>query len=186
MFKRIITAFITLSLLVTTAFSLQASAEENTTNDIDLTQEEKQETEQLAIEIEKDLKFYFEEVGELTEYGYKITNPALFQEKISANDPTAMNIAEIIGYNQYNKYDKEIQRSAASFGKCVANKFINSYGSIARQFLTGAIFTYIKSKQYDLAARLIANTLIKAGFKVNAAGIAVEAATYGWQCRNEW
>ncbi|GIO23013.1 hypothetical protein J11TS1_15940 [Oceanobacillus sp. J11TS1] len=57
-------------------------------------------------------------------------------------------------------------------------------GNIARQFLTGAIYQYIKNKQYDLAARLMFNTLVKAGFKVNAIGLAAEAATYGWQCRN--
>ncbi|AAU20284.1 hypothetical protein [Bacillus cereus] len=186
MFKKVFSSFIAITLLVSTAFSLQASAEESINNDNNLTYEQQQEVDKLAIEVEKDLRFYFEEIGELTESGYKITNPALLQEKISANDQTAINIAEIIGYSEYNKYDKEIQRSAASFGKCIANKFINSYGNIARQFLSGAIFTYIKSKQYDLAAKLIANTLIRAGFKVNAAGIAVEAAAYGWQCRNEW
>lgn len=66
-----------------------------------------------------------------------------------------------------------------------SNKFVDSYGTIARQFLTGAIFTYIKNKEYDLAARLITKTLVKAGFKVNAVGIAAEAALYGWQCRGK-
>lgn len=68
----------------------------------------------------------------------------------------------------------------------MVNKFANSYGTIARQFATGTIYTYIKNKQYDLAAQLMAKTLIKAGFKVNAASLAIEAAVYGWQCRGKW
>lgn len=76
--------------------------------------------------------------------------------------------------------------SATSFGKCVVNKMIGSYGNIARQFLNGAIFTYIKTKQYDLAARLMFKTLIKSGMKVNAASLAIELGYYGWKCRGKW
>lgn len=30
------------------------------------------------------------------------------------------------------------------------------------------------------------NTLVKAGCKVSAVGLAAEAAIYGWQSRGEW
>lgn len=129
--------------------------------------------------ISKQLQIYFEEVGELTENGYIVKNEELLKARIDAGDSTAIMIYEFIQLRSIPVLN------ATAFGKCVVDKFANSYGTIARQFLNGAIFTYIKTKQYDLAARLMFSTLVKAGFKVNAVGLAVEAGIYGWQCRGE-
>lgn len=135
--------------------------------------------------IQEELRFYFEEVGELTEQGYVVKNEKLFQDRLNAGESSALEISEFIKINYYSGAADIQPMGVADFGKCVVNKFVDSYGTIARQFLTGAIFTYIKNKEYDLAARLITKTLVKAGFKVNAVGIAAEAALYGWQCRGK-
>lgn len=137
--------------------------------------------------MEEELRFYFEEVGEFNDYGeYIVKDETLFFEKVEAGDPNALALYELLQLTSENTSPTYEIQSATSFAKCVGNKFVNSYGNIARQFMTGAIFTYIKTKQYDLAARLMFNTLVKAGFKVNAVGLAAEAAMYGWQCRGEW
>ncbi|WII38590.1 hypothetical protein [Paenibacillus thiaminolyticus] len=135
--------------------------------------------------IQEELRFYFEEVGELTEQGYVVKNEKLFQERLTAGDPSAIKLTQFMATKYYSGAADIQPMGVADFGKCVVNKFVDSYGTIARGFLTGAIFTYIKNQEYKLAAKLIAQTLVKAGFKVNAAGIAIEAATYGWQCRGE-
>ncbi|MBP1082304.1 MULTISPECIES: hypothetical protein [Bacillus] len=149
-------------------------------------------------ELEKVLKFYFEEVGEFTDEGYKVKVKELFNAKVSTGDPAAVRLKELMQTDSVSSgscQKSEVagattsdfqDASATSFGKCVVNKMANSYGNIARQWLQGYIWTYITTKQYDLAARLIFNSLIKAGFKVSAATIAIELGYYGWQCRNEW
>ncbi|WP_307892572.1 hypothetical protein [Bacillus swezeyi] len=137
-------------------------------------------------ELEEVLKFYFEEVGELTDEGYVIKNNELFDAKVLAGDPAALKLKELIASDSSFQKSGFQVASATSFGKCVVNKMIGSYGNIARQFLNGAIFTYIKTKQYDLAARLIFKTLVKSGMKVNAASLAIELGYYGWKCRGKW
>lgn len=134
---------------------------------------------------EQELKFYFETVGEFDENGkYIIKNHKLFQEKLDEKDPNAIKLEELSKLN----YDESMIQpyGATSFAKCVVNKFVHSYGNIARQFMNGAIYGYIKSKQYDLAARLMFKTLTKAGIKVNAVGLAAELSYYGWKCRSAW
>ncbi|WP_226568026.1 hypothetical protein [Bacillus stratosphericus] len=137
-------------------------------------------------EIEEVLKFYFEEVGELTDEGYVIKNNELFDAKVLAGDSAALKLKELIALDSSFQKSGFQVASATTFGKCVVNKMIGSYGNIARQFLNGAIFTYIKTKQYDLAAKLIFNTLVKSGMKVNAASLAIELGYYGWKCRGKW
>lgn len=95
-------------------------------------------------------------------------------------DPNAM---ELQNLSQLNYDDLSIQPiGATSFGKCVVNKVLSSYGNVARQFLNGSILIYIKYKQYDLTARLMFKTLVKAEYKVNAVGLAAVLG-YGWRCR---
>ncbi|WP_239475812.1 hypothetical protein, partial [Bacillus licheniformis] len=137
-------------------------------------------------ELEEILKFYFEEVGELTNEGYVIKNKELFDKKVLEGDPAALKLKELMASDSSFQKSSFQVASATSFGKCVVNKMIGSYGNIARQFLNGAIFTYIKTKQYDLAARLMFKTLIKSGMKVNAASLAIELGYYGWKCRGKW
>ncbi|CUX95618.1 MULTISPECIES: hypothetical protein [Bacillus] len=129
------------------------------------------------------LKFYFDKVGELTDEGYVIKDKELFDAKVFAGDPAAIKLKELIQADSEPTFQVA---SATTFGKCVVNKMVSSYGNIARQWLTGSIFTYIKTKQYDLAAKLIFKSLVKAGFKVNAASLAIELGYYGWQCRGKW
>jgi hypothetical protein len=132
--------------------------------------------------ISTQLKLYFEEIGEISDSNeYHIYNYDLFEELLTRKDPIAQKIYEIYFLN-----DEININSPKKFAKCVVGKFIKSYGSIARAFLTGAIYTYIKKKEWDLAARLMFKTLKAAGFKTNAASLAIEAAIYGWQCRKKW
>ena len=134
-------------------------------------------------EIEGELKFYFEEIGGLDADGdYRITDWHQLLTRIKAGDETAKRVYEI--YTAINT-DLSIS-SPKDFAICVVGKFRESYGSIARAFLTGAIYTYIAKKQWDLAARLMFNTLKAAGFKTNAASLAIEAGIYGFQCRKKW
>ncbi|MGN9866366.1 hypothetical protein [Bacillus swezeyi] len=138
--------------------------------------------------ISEELKFYFEEVGEVDSNGvYRIKNMELLKERSQAGDTTATNVLEIYQDTSVNKESHGIStRSAKAFAKCVVGKFQESYGYIARGFLTGAVYKYIKNKQWDLAARLMFKTLRAAGFKANIAGLAAEAAIYGFQCRGKW
>ncbi|MBP3039295.1 hypothetical protein J9303_07280 [Bacillaceae bacterium Marseille-Q3522] len=134
--------------------------------------------------ISEELQFYFETVGEFNENGeYVIKNEQLLRKRIEEGDSNAYKLYELSKLKYESSYGTN---GAYEFGKCVVNKFIGSYGNIARQFLNGWIFIYIKNKQYDLAARLMFDVLKKAGFKVNVVGIAIEAGIYGWQCRNRW
>ena len=136
--------------------------------------------------IEEELEFYFEEVGELTDNGYVITDYDKIQERIDNGDESAERILELASLGENENQGMITPYSADAFAKCVVNKFVSSYGNIARAWNNGLVYTYIKTKQYDLAAQLMAKTLIKAGFKVNAASLAIEAAVYGWQCRGKW
>ena len=137
--------------------------------------------------MEQELKFYFEVVGEFDDMGnYIVKDENLLLEKVAAGEENAIALYELSQLVKDSDTPSYEVYSAASFGTCVVDKFIGSYGNIARQFMTGAIFTYIKTNQYDLAARLIFSTLTKAGLKVNVVGLAAEAAWYGWQCRGAW
>ncbi|MBW7636575.1 hypothetical protein K1I48_24600, partial [Bacillus licheniformis] len=84
------------------------------------------------------LKFYFEEVGELTNEGYVIKNKELFDKKVLEGDPAALKLKELIASDSSFQKSSFQVASATSFGKCVVNKMIGSYGNIARQFLNGA------------------------------------------------
>ncbi|UOQ47258.1 hypothetical protein MUN88_14415 [Gracilibacillus caseinilyticus] len=68
----------------------------------------------------------------------------LLKEKINSGDEIAKNIYEIYTstYGE-SQSDMVTINSATDFGKCVVGKFADSYGSIARGILTGAIFTYL-------------------------------------------
>jgi hypothetical protein len=136
-----------------------------------------------------ELEFYFDVIGEFSENGdYIIKNEELLKELIDAGDPNALEVYELskLSHDSFNPDFENEMNSAATFGKCVVNKMISSYGNIARQFLNGSIYIYIKNKQFDLAAKLMFGTLIKGGIKVNAIGLAAEVAYYGWQCRGAW
>lgn len=165
-------------LILTTILFLTLVTPSVSANNAEFSPEEQKEINKIS----ENLRFYFEEVGELTENGYVVKNAALLQERIAAKDSTAIMIYEFFQLGPKPAFQT---LGVTDFAKCIVNKLVGSYGSIARQFLNGAIYTYIKSKQYDLAAKLIANVLVKAGFKVNAAGIAAEVGMYAWQCRGE-
>ncbi|MDV3451204.1 hypothetical protein VSS76_13420 [Bacillus safensis] len=169
-FKSIIVSIV-MVMLVTFTSPLATFAINNSAEDVDNSIED----------LEAVLKFYFDEIGELTDKGYVIKDEDAFNAKILIGDPAALKLKELISQEPALS-----TASAASFGKCVVNKMVGSYGNIARQWLNGAIFTYIKTKQYDLAARLMFNSLVKAGFKVNAATLAIEVSYYGWQCRGKF
>ena len=147
----------------------------------------KDDLEQIE-QISEELEFYFEEIGELKADGsYQINDLEALNERLDAGDPTAEKVYEIYTQTSQPSSSSSYQtQSASSFANCVVGKFQDSYGAIARGFLTGAIYQYIKNKQWDLAARLMFNTLKAAGFKTNVAGLAVEAGIYGFQCRGKW
>lgn len=170
----VIVTTLILSTLGSTSLNLSASAEKNNIDQQALEQE-----------IKMELEFYFDRIGEFDENGnYVIKDEELLKKQIESGDEIATQLYEL---SKLNHSEPLVGINGASeFATCVVNKFANSYGTIARQFATGAIYTYIKNKQYDLAAQLMAKTLIKAGFKVNAASLAIEAAVYGWQCRGKW
>ncbi|MGE6632467.1 hypothetical protein [Bacillus sp. NPDC077027] len=169
-FKSIIVSIV-MVMLVTFTSPLATFAINNSAEDVDNSIED----------LEATLKFYFDEIGELTDNGYVIKDEDAFNAKILMGDPAALKLKELISQEPALS-----TASATSFAKCVVNKMVGSYGNIARQWLSGAIFTYIKTKQYDLAARLMFNSLVKAGIKVNAATVAIEVSYYGWQCRGKF
>lgn len=155
----------------------------NTFDDSSYTEDELKQIE----DIEKDLKFYLEEAGQLTENGYEITDYEAIQERIDNGDKEAQRVLELSEQQDDVVNNQNVSpQSANDFATCVVNKFVSSYGNIARAWMTGAIYTYIKNKQYDLAARLMFNTLVKAGRTANVASLAVEAGIYGYQCRGQW
>lgn len=140
--------------------------------------------EQLQIgEIAEALQFYFDEIGQFDQNdNYVITNPEALQKLVDQGDTLAQRVQEI-----YFAESAELGvLSPVNFAKCVAGKFADSYGSIARAFLKGEIFDLIKTKNWSKAAKLMFNVLKAAGKSVSAASLAVEAGVYGWQCRGKW
>lgn len=156
---------------------LDVNFDENDLSDENFTTEELEQIDKIAM----DLKFYFEEAGEFTEQGYVVKNEALFQERIKNGDESAERILASVRENEMVNAS-----SSTTFAKCVVDKFADSWGNVARAWTTGAVFTYIKNKQYDLAAKVIFKTATKAGRTANVASIAAEIAYYGYLCRGKW
>src|SRR5699024_5553851 len=89
--------------------------------------------------MEEEMKFYFEVVGEFDEQGaYVIKDEELLLEKVAEGDQNAIDLYELSQLTSENEIPSYEMYGAASFGKCVVNKFAKSYGNVARQFLTGA------------------------------------------------
>lgn len=156
------------------------STDEEILEDSSYTDEELEQIEN----IEKELQYYFEEVGELTDAGYVIHDREAVQEKADNGDESAQRVLELVP--EVAEPGAITTYSAGTFGTCVVNKFIDSYGTIARAWTTGLVYSYIQNRQYDLAAKIMFKTLTKAGRTANVASIAIEAGIYGYQCRGSW
>lgn len=139
--------------------------------------------QQEIMEMANALRFYFDEIGQFDDQGrYQITDVAALEKLMANGDVLALRVHEIY-FNGSSELGTE---DAVDFAKCVAGKFADSYGSIARAFLKGEIFDLLKKKDWGKAAQLMFKVLRAAGKSASAASLAVEAGIYGWQCRGKW
>lgn len=126
----------------------------------------------------KELKFYFDEVGEIDEDGeYIIYDIEPLKEK-AKNDETAQEILDLYEKNK----DVPVPEGVGSYVSCIVDKFVASYGDLFKAFFKGAILDYIKKKQWLKAAKLLVKSAAKAGFKGSAVSLAASLALYAAQC----
>lgn len=114
------------------------------------------EVNQQAVE---ELKFYFEEVGTLTDNGYRVENPELLKERAESGDQGASAV-----YNAYlENIDKEppqftTQNAFTDFAQCFIEEAFGTYIAAIRGDLAGALIGAIQDGLWDEAVILIAQS----------------------------
>lgn len=174
--KRITTIFLALLLTLTPFCGI------NTTYAADCNIYETQEYVQLEQKIRDDLQFYFEEVGEFTkDGGYKIKDLGKLKDRAESGDEYALKL--------YEMYVNKEDRSVKDVIVCAVNDQYQWVVDLMSGRVMDSLEGYIKDKDWDKAAELLAPIVAKAVgttvSKVNAFFAAASIAVSIYNCRGE-
>ncbi len=130
--------------------------------------------EQVTQQLVEELKFYFEEVGTMTDSGYRVENPELLRERAESGDQSAL-----VVYNVYlDNVDKEPSQVATrnaftDYAGCVIENAFGLYIAVIRGDLAEALIGAIQKGLWTQAVTLVAQI---AGLSVKSLNIAATAA----------
>jgi hypothetical protein len=192
--KTIISLLLVASLFTTTFIPLASAHTLNKTDN----------QEQNIEEIAQQLEILFDQASKKENGKFVVSNKQLLVQKYG--EKNANNLVFLVDLlNQSKNINKEqtnlnvqqaqinsnalhravVMSSSAkntSYGQCIINKYIQSYGSIVAAFVTGTIWRYVNNKEYYLAAKILAKLMIKAGIKTSVVAMAGELAWYAIAC----
>lgn len=141
--------------------------------------------------LEMKMKYYYEDIGELTSDGYVIHDQEAFDKRVEEGDVFALELQSIMEKEKI----KELQSlrsgevstfGAGSFVSCIGNRFAEDFTNDVKLILNGNLYYYIATKQFDIAAKELAGFLKRQGFRANAVTMAAQLTYYGFLCRNAW
>lgn len=135
--------------------------------------------EQVTQQLVEELKFYFEEVGTMTDSGYRVENPELLKERAESGNESAA-----VVYNVYldNVNNVSVQNAFTDYVQCVIENAFGVYVAIIRGDLAEALVNAIQDGLWDEAAVLVARITGLALPSVNAAATIAQIAAAAIVC----
>ncbi|MGO1748280.1 hypothetical protein [Alkalibacterium gilvum] len=176
-----------LSIIVSTVFPVMTASAD--------TVDDEETPDEVVQELSEEFKFYFEEVGELTEDGkYVVHNLELLQERAEAGDEYAGLVYERFVQSQSSVISPEqpiagpgnlvpAKYSARGFTSCVFDETFGLYIGILSGDIIQTLAGYLSDRAFTAAAKLIIRyvpSLVGQSTPLSiAANLAVASATCG-------
>lgn len=138
------------------------------------------EEEQVRQQLVKELKFYFEEVGTMSDSGYRIENPELLRERAESGDQSAVVVYNVYVNNESSQFTT--QNALTDYAGCVIENAFGVYVALIRGDLAEALVSAIQDGLWDEAAVLVARITGLALPSVNAAVTIAQLAAAAIVC----
>jgi len=138
------------------------------------------EVNQQAVE---EFKFYFEEVGTLTDNGYRVENPGLLKERAESGDQSASVVYNVYLDNIGNESPQfTTQNAFTDFVQCFIEEAFGYYVALVQGDVAEALVGAIQNGLWDEAVVLVAQITGLTASSLSIAANAAQLAAAGIVC----